>query len=122
MLIIFKVSSANSAGADASASSGLTKSNDAAANALSTAFLLRDAKETALVSVAVTSSFSSSFLCIAFVRKTEEEDKDTDRFIFLEEDEVDLTAVVVKATLLADIIIIFVVVMCIIESVYSITK
>ena len=105
MLIIFKVSSANSAGADASASSGLTKSNDAAANALSTAFLLRDAKETALVSVAVTSSFSSSFLFIAFVRKTEE-DKDTDRFIFLEEDEVDLTAVVVKATLLADIIII----------------
>jgi hypothetical protein len=109
MLIIFKVSSANSAGADASASSGFTKSNDAAANALSTAFLLRDTKETAL-SVAVTSSSSSSFLFIAFVRTEEEEEEEEDkedRRIFLE-DEVDLTAVVdVKATLLADAIIFF---------------
>jgi hypothetical protein len=108
MLIIFKVSSANSAGADASASSGFTKSNDAAANALSTAFLLRDTKETALSVVAVTSSSSSSsFLFIAFVRTEEEEEEEDkeDRCIFLE-DEVDLTVVVdVKATLLADAII-----------------
>jgi hypothetical protein len=117
MLIIFKVSSANSAGADASASSGFTKSNDAAANALSTAFLLRDAKETALLSVvAVTSSSSSSFFFnIAFVRTEEETDKEDKeaRFIFLE-DEVDLTpaAVAKEATLLVDVVVI---ILCVVE-------